>query len=85
MAFQRKQEIDVKVGMAILYIHQMAPHLQIEDEKIIQDLEINLQNQIQPNDEVPIHLSILGEERLKLHTCFSIVQHFLIKCVVNEI
>ena len=78
--FQQKQEIDVKAGMAKLHINQMAPHLQIEDEKITQDLEINLQNQIQPNDEVPIHLSILGEEKLKLHIFFNLVQH-----VVSEI
>ena len=53
-------------------IDQMALHLQIMGEKITLDLEINLQNQIQPNDEVPIHLSILGEGKLKLQILFSI-------------
>ena len=73
MVFQQKQEIDVKVGMAKMKIDQMALHLQIKGEKITLDLEINLQNQIQPNDEVPIHLSILGEGKLRLQILFSIL------------
>ena len=65
------EETDVKVGMAKMNIFQMALHLQIENEKTTLDLEINLPNQIQPNDEVPIHLWILGEKMLNLHMFFN--------------
>ena len=74
MVFQQTQEIDVKVGMAKMNIFQMALHLQIENEKITLDSEINLQKQIQPSGEVPIHLSILGEENLKLDIFFNVAK-----------